>query len=190
MCNLTNNVISCVASSEGYSAWTCASALSLSPAPIDCRYLEIFICFDAVFLPYSHIYLCTAALQKCRSGGSVYSSSILFLQKKLCTLTNNVISRVAWSEGYSARTCALSPQPQLTVVVVKYSSISLPFFCLTVTSICAQLSCRNAKVVGQSTVPPFCSYKKNVYSNQQRYFARCLVGRLLCSDFCSLPSPN
>ena len=62
MCNLTNNVISCVASSEGYSAWTCASALSLSPAPIDCRYLEIFICFDAVFLPYSHIYLCTAAI--------------------------------------------------------------------------------------------------------------------------------
>ena len=34
---------------------------------------------------------------------------------------------------------SLSPQPQLTVVVVKYSSVSLPFFCLTVTSICAQL---------------------------------------------------
>ena len=130
MCNLTNNVISCVASSEGYSAWTCASALSLSPAPIDCRYLEIFICFDAVFLPYSHIYLCTAALQKCRSGGSVYSSSILFLQKKLCTLTNNVISRVAWSEGYSARTCSLSPAPidcRCREIFIRFAAVFLPY---------------------------------------------------------------
>ena len=58
LCSLTNNVISRVAWSEGYSARTC----SLSPAPIDCRCREIFIHFAAVFLPYSHIYLCTAAI--------------------------------------------------------------------------------------------------------------------------------
>ena len=91
----------------------CSDLCSLSPAPIDCRCREIFIHFAAVFLPYSHIYLCKAVMQKCWSGGSA-----------------------------------------------------------------------------ESTVPPFCSYKKTVHSNQQRYFARCLVGRLLCSDLCSLsPAP-
>ena len=110
LCSLTNNVISRVACLVG--RLLCSDLLPL-PAPMDCRCREIFIHFAAVFLPYSHIYLCKAVMQKCWSGGSA-----------------------------------------------------------------------------ESTVPPFCSYKKTVHSNQQRYFARCLVGRLLCSDLLSLPSPN
>ena len=129
------------------------------------------------------------------SSVSVYSSStsffLVFTKIFLCSLTNNVISRVACLVGRLL--CSdLLPLPSPNGLSLSWNIH--PFRC-RFSALQSHLSVHSCHAEMQKwwvslQFLHFVLTKKNVYSNQQRYFARCLVGRLLCSDFCSLPSPN